>query len=214
MGKVTAPLLSFDASGTIAKSVTFAKWRGINYARQRVVPANPDSAAQQETRNTFAWLNNVWRYLPAEVQEAWTEYASGQPFTNRNAFIKFNLSDLRSEADLTNYIMSPSAKSGPVGGTLTLTPGDDQVTIALVAPTLPDGWSIVEMVGAAIRQQDPQTGTLYPTVADVDTTSLYEVTLTGLASAETYVCGAWFKYLRPDGTNAYGPSQQGTALTT
>lgn len=214
MAKVTAPLLSFDARGTLAKSLTFAAWRGINYARQRVVPSNPNSADQQETRNTFAWLNNVWRYLPAEVQEPWAAYAQGQPFTDRNAFIKLNLPDLRSESDLTNFIFSPAARSGPVGGTFTITPGNDQVQLELVAPTLPAGWSIVEFVGAAIRQQDPQSGTLYTTTAETDATSTYLVTLTGLASAVTYVVGGWFKYERPDGTFAYGPAQMGTALTT
>lgn len=214
MGKVTAPLLSFDASGTIAKSVTFAKWRGVNYARQRVIPANPDSVDQQATRGTFAWLNNLWRYMPAVVQESWTAYASGQPMTNRNAFIKQNLSGLIGESDLTNFVMSVAAKSGPVGGTLTITPGNDQVQLDLVAPTLPDGWTIDKMIAAAIRQQDPQTGALFTWASGEDSTSTYQVTMTGLASAQTYVVGAWFKYVRPDGTYAYGPSQQGTALTT
>lgn len=214
MGKTTAPLLSFDASGSLAKSIVYSRWRGIQYARRHVVPANPNTADQQETRNTFSWLNNVWRYFPAEVQEVWDAYAQGQPLTGRNALIKLNLSDLRSEADLTNFTFSAGAKSGPVAASATFTPGNDQITFAATAPSLPAGWTIDEMVGAAIRQQDPQSGVLYSTTVVTDATDPYSVDMTGLASAVTYVCGAWFKYIRPDGTFAYGPAIMGTALTT
>lgn len=214
MAKVTAPLLSFNASGQIGKSIVFAKWRGVDYARQLVQPANPDTVNQQETRNTFSWLNNVWRYFPAEVQEAWNAYAQGQPLTGRNGLIKLNLSNLRSETDLTNLIMSPSAKSGPVAASMVITPGDDQLSIALTPGSLPDGWTIDEAVAAAIPQQDPQTGTDYSTVAGTDDTDPYEIVLTDLADATEYVVGGWFKYVRPDGTFAYGPALMDTATTT
>jgi len=32
MVKLNAPLMSLDASGTVANSITFAKWKGRNYA--------------------------------------------------------------------------------------------------------------------------------------------------------------------------------------
>lgn len=214
MAKTTAPLLSFGASGQLAKSLVYSKWRGVAYARRHVVPSNPQTSGQTETRNTFSWLNNVWRYLPAEVQEAWHAYASGQPLTGRNALVKLNLADLRSQTDLTNFIFSPSAKSGPVAASLVVTPGDDQLTMALTAGSLPTGWTIVEAVAAVIRQQDPQSGTLYETTAGTDATDPYSINITGLASAQTYVVGGWFKYLRPDATNAYGPALMTTGLTT
>jgi hypothetical protein len=214
MPVTTAPLLSFDARGQIGKAIVYSSWKGRSYARRHVIPANPNSADQQETRNTFSWLNNVWRMMPADIIAGWDAYADSNRFTNRNGFIKINLSALRSEADLTNFIFSPSAKGGPVGGTFTITPGNDQVQLALAAPTLPAGWTIVQANFAAIRQQDPQSGELYVVSSAVDATSAYDVTITGLASAVTYVVGAWFTFLKPDGTNAYGQAQMGTALTT
>lgn len=214
MSRTTAPLLSFGASGQLGKTLVYSSWKGVPYARRHVVPANPNTSSQQETRNTFSWLNNVWRYMPAAVQASWNAYAQGQPLTGRNAFIKLNLSDLRSETDLTNFIMSPAAKSGPVAAGLVLTPGNDQVQVVLTAPTLPDGWSIVRMITGAIRQQDPQSGVLYGIVDEEDATAPYDVTITGLASAQTYVVGAWFEYEKPDGSLAYGPALQDTALTT
>jgi hypothetical protein len=46
MAKLKAPLLSLGASGQIGKSIVYFPWKGINAARQHVVPANPKSAGQ------------------------------------------------------------------------------------------------------------------------------------------------------------------------
>jgi len=42
--RVTGPLYSQDASGTIGKAIVFSKWKGRNYVRKHVKPANPQSA--------------------------------------------------------------------------------------------------------------------------------------------------------------------------
>jgi hypothetical protein len=206
MSKITAPLLSFEAAGQIAKTQVYSRWRGISYVRRYVIPANPDTAEQQKTRSAFAWLQNVWRYAPAVFQEAWTTYSQGQPLTNRNAFGKFNISPLRDAADLSAFVMSPGAKSGPPAASIGLTPGSGSLTVAIGAPSLPSGWTIVEAIAAAIRDQDPNTGTFYTITAGVDTTSTYSIALTGLTASQLYWVGAWFKYMRPDGSFAYGPS--------
>lgn len=206
MSKTTAPLLSFDARGQLANTLVYSTWRGIPYARRYVIPSNPNTTAQQSTRNTFSWLSSVWRLMPAEVREAWTAFASGQPITDRNAVVKINLPVLRGEADLANLVLSPSAKSGPVAATIGTTPGTEEIVVDLTAPTLPTGWTIVQAVAAAIRDQDPESGTLYLTTAGTDLTDPYQVTLPGLTASQLYRVGGWFKYLKPDGTNAYGPA--------
>lgn len=50
MAKLKGPLFSLSASGQLAKTLVFADWKGIDYARQHVVPANPNSADQQTQR--------------------------------------------------------------------------------------------------------------------------------------------------------------------
>jgi hypothetical protein len=206
MSKVTAPLLSFEGSGQIAKTQVYGKWRGISYVRRYVIPSNPNTSEQQLTRTAFKWLQNVWRYAPALFQEPWTAYASGQPLTDRNAFGKFNISPLRAETDLSSFIMSPGAKSGPPASAVVATPGSGQLSVALTAPSLPTGWTIVEGVAACIRDQDPNTGVLYAVTAGFDASSPYTIVLTGLTSSQLYWVGGWFKYQRPDLSFAYGPS--------
>lgn len=50
MAKLTMPLGSFDARGTLADAVTYSYWKGRNYARVRVIPKNPKSEDQAEIR--------------------------------------------------------------------------------------------------------------------------------------------------------------------
>lgn len=46
MAKLKAPLLSLGAAGAIGKSLVFFNWKGLDVAREYVVPANPQSDGQ------------------------------------------------------------------------------------------------------------------------------------------------------------------------
>ena len=50
MAKLKAPLFSFSASGKLADALVFFTWKGLNVARQYVIPANPKSDAQKLIR--------------------------------------------------------------------------------------------------------------------------------------------------------------------
>lgn len=196
MATVVAPLLSFEGSGQIAKTQVYAQWKGIPYVRRYVVPANPRSTDQVLTRDTFRWLNFTWRTAPADFIAPWTAAASSQRMTNRNLWIKQNLALLRTAADLTGLVMSPGARGG-IASPITVTPGNDQLTFAGTTPSpLPAGWTVIGLVGAAILQQDPQTGQDYTVTVVSDLTDPYSVVMTGLASVTAYVAAGWWVYQR------------------
>lgn len=50
MAKLKAPLMSLGASGQLAKTLVFFPWKGLNVAREYVVPANPDTQLQKDQR--------------------------------------------------------------------------------------------------------------------------------------------------------------------
>jgi len=50
MAKVTGPLMSIDARGKIGDAIVFSVWKGTNYVRQWLKPANPQSVAQGDQR--------------------------------------------------------------------------------------------------------------------------------------------------------------------
>lgn len=210
MAKVNAPLLSFGAGGTVAKTQVYSKWKGRPYVRQHVIPSNPNSAGQQLTRNTFTWLNQVWKNGPALLQDPWDLYAQGQVLTGRNAFVGQNTRALRSETDLGDMIFSPGAKGGIIAAGMVITPGSGQLSVALTAPALPTGWTIVQGVAVAIRDQDPQTEVLYTVASGFDASTPYAIVLTGLTASQPYQVGGWFEYAKPDGSTAYGASLSDT----
>jgi len=202
---VTGPLLSFGASGQIAKTQVYSRWKGRAYARRYVVPANPRSTDQTLTRDTFTFLNDVWKVAPADFIAPWTAAAKGQVLTNRNLWIKRNLPILRTLDSLDGLVLSPGAKGG-LTVTPALTPAAGQITIDLTAPSpLPAGWTIIQAVGAAILDQDPQSGTDFNIKVGTDLTSPYSVVLTGLAAGD-WQAGGWFVYQRSALTTdlAYG----------
>lgn len=195
MAVVSGPLLSFGAAGQIAKTQVYATWKGRPYARRLVVPSNPRTADQTLTRNTFTWLNNVWKIAPADFIAPWVQAAKGQVMTDRNLFIKKNNGVLREETDLALMVLSPGARGG-ISVNPTITFGNDMITFDLTAPSpLPSGWTIVQAVAAAIRDQDPQTGTFYEIVTGTDLTSTYQVILTPLAAGD-WAAAAWFVFQR------------------
>ena len=54
MARVTGPLMSMEASGTIGKTLTFANWVGRQYVRRWTRPSNPQTLEQMRQRNAFS----------------------------------------------------------------------------------------------------------------------------------------------------------------
>jgi len=203
MAKPTAPLLSFGASGTLAKTLVYSKWKGRPYVRRHVIPANPQSVAQTLTRNAFGSANSIWKVAGPLLRAPWDRFATGQVLTGRNKFVGNYVDENRGETDLLSWNGSPGAKGGlPLVSVVASSPGVNDILLTCVTPTPPTGWTVTSTVGFAIRDQDPQTGTLFITTEDEDIGGLLPL-LPGLTTAVVYVCGAWIKWAKPDASVAY-----------
>lgn len=207
-------MMGFDASGTIAKTIVYAKWRGLSYGRRWVAPAQPRTGAQMETRNTFSFLQAAYKRAPEVFTAPWVAGSKGRPLTDRNLFTKANLSHLLGEANLDAFEFSPGALGGLPPESMVITPGANQLSIAITPPASPTGWAIEMAVAAAIADQDPQTGTKYTITAGSDDTSPYTVILSGLTTAQLYQVGTWLQWMKPDGSLAYSVSIQDTSTPT
>lgn len=210
MAKTNAPLLSFGASGQIGDTQVYASWRGIAYARRYVIPANPNSSAQQMTRQIFTFLSNMWKFGDGDMQAPWTAFAKGKPLTNRNAFIGQNTKILRPGDDMTGFVGSPGANGGLPVTTITAAVASDVITATLTAPSLPSGWTITEGVALAVPNTDPHDATAFTSFTATDEATPYEPAIT-VSGAGVYLVSGWFVYSKPDGTVAYGPSSNTTA---
>ena len=75
MAKVVGPFLALDASGTFGGIITASIWKGRNYVRQHVVPANPNTAAQIVQRDKMAAAVLAWQGTYSGTQAEWNTAA-------------------------------------------------------------------------------------------------------------------------------------------
>lgn len=213
MAKVTGPLMSFGASGSLAKTMVASKWKGRPYFRQHVTPANPQSAEQTKTRSLFAWLSGVWKNLGSIGIAPWNRFAVGQVLTGRNAFMGNNVGFMRDQIDAQDMQASPGAKGGPAPSSVSAAGGVGTVTATITAPTPPTGWTLTAVQALAIEDQDPQSAVLFTTYEGEDTADPKD-TVALTVPAGDYVVFGWTKWAKPDGSVAYGPSISDLATAT
>lgn len=91
MVKVYGPMMSLDASGTLGDAITFSKWKGRNYVRERVIPSNPKSGAQVGRRAMFTFLTQHWAALSASEQATWQDLAEELVASRFNAYLSLNM---------------------------------------------------------------------------------------------------------------------------
>ena len=213
MARTTAPLLGFNATGQIAKTMVYGTWRGVKYARRYVIPGNPQTAAQQTTRTTFATLREMWKLMPAIGRAPWTAFATGRPFLNLNAFIGENMRVVRGDANFQDYLGSPGARGGlppltVVGSTGT---GSGEVDVTFTTPSVPSGWTLDNVQAIAFEDQDPSVDFAGNLVAGEDPTG--PVVLAGLTPATLCVVAGWLEWTKPNGQKAYSVSLGDTATS-
>lgn len=96
MAKVTGPLMSLDASGTVAGTITFSRWKGINYVRQRVIPTYSNTFKQAAIRNLITDASQAWKagatvgtvVLNATYKAAFDAAAAGMAMSGFDLFVK------------------------------------------------------------------------------------------------------------------------------
>lgn len=68
MAKVTGPLMSLEASGTIGNALTFSRWVGRPYVRRYTVPSNPQTLGQEAHRNRFSAIGTITTWASRNTQ--------------------------------------------------------------------------------------------------------------------------------------------------
>lgn len=96
MAKVTGPLLSLDASGSVASTITFSRWKGVNYVRQRVIPTYSNEFKQIAIRDLIKKSTQAWKgnsiisptTIDASYKAAFDTAASGMAMSGFNLFVR------------------------------------------------------------------------------------------------------------------------------
>lgn len=142
MVKVNAPALSLDASGKLGGAIVFSKWKGRNYVRQLVVPANPKSAMQVSMRAMLKFLAQNWTNTTSGQKATWEDYAAQLIASEFNAFVSRNQQRWRNF--LMPSCMDPATEAGSDAtiGSWAATGGVRQITLSWAVTTASDGWGI------------------------------------------------------------------------
>lgn len=101
MAKLRSGILGKSA-GAIANVVT-SNWKGINYARERVIPANPKSAGQTRVRGSLAVLVLIGRAVKSLfIATYWETLVRGTANSGWAKFIGTNQKAIQKSLDFEN----------------------------------------------------------------------------------------------------------------
>lgn len=138
MAVVKAPLMSLDATDSLGKAITFSKWKGRNYVRKLVRPANPRSGLQVGMRSGFRFNSTKFAGLTTTNKANWLIQAKKRKITALGAMQSFNQVRLRQN-------------KGPVNDPTTVAGAVEAAPTAVAATAQPKSVVItwVDSVGAA-----------------------------------------------------------------
>lgn len=88
MAKTKGPLFSLDASGTVAKTIVYSRWKGRSYVRRHTIPLNPQTPGQINVRTAMALLVAAWQGESQGTKDNWNEYAKAQTLSGFNVYIQ------------------------------------------------------------------------------------------------------------------------------
>lgn len=187
MAKVLMPLLSDSARGAIAETLVYFPWKGLNAVRSYVVPANPNTAAQQVQRGYMIEAVLQWRTLGYTAVDktgynAWA-LLDPKPMSGFNKYVSLNLKT-RVETKGFTY---------PFDVVIT-TPGAGQITLLVkvkddVATYTSRGYFDTKQGGTLLSI--PGTW--------LEPSSAYEIAAAGLGSGVNYWCRVWIWDATNDG---------------
>lgn len=143
MARTHGPLFSLEASGSVASTITFSKWKGRPYVRSTIVPSNPRSAGQVSTRAMMTFLSQVWKGMLAGAKTTWDPLAKSGSFSPFNAFVKTNQKRWTQYTGPTESFppVTAAAEAAPTLGSATA--GVKQLTIAWTDSVGVNDWGTI-----------------------------------------------------------------------
>ncbi len=130
MARVSSPLMSLDASGTYGKALTFSKWKGRNYVRERVTPSNPKTASQTGVRAAMKFLAKAWAAFTVANKATWNAAAATRSISPFNAYVSTNLARWQENKGPTEANPAAETLTAPAIASQTLTGGTGSINVA------------------------------------------------------------------------------------
>lgn len=143
MAKVDGPLFSFGASGSIADTMTFAKWKGRPYVRQHVIPSNPKSAAQVGGRVMWKFLTQQWAGMSTSDKNTWIERASAAAYSTFNAYMSYNMDRWTESLPVTQPYPAAGESNDELPTAATISGTGTERSLSLTMPNGGTNWGVI-----------------------------------------------------------------------
>jgi len=102
MAKIAQGILG-PVSGKVG-NVVGGTWKGVDYVRGYIIPANPKSTAQTATREKFAEIVRLTKSCLASIMRSYySGIISGQPTTAYARNIQWNMNKMSAKDDYENF---------------------------------------------------------------------------------------------------------------
>ena len=158
MVKVNGPMFSLDASGTLADAITFSKWKGRPYVRERVIPSNPKSGAQTGRRAMFRFLSQAWNDVGTSEKATWLPLAEQIIASNFNAYLKDNMERWHNFLAPTDEYPVPSTGTPSDNALTACVWEENRVKLSIAGTTLGDNWGIAIFASLNTMSGAPTVG--------------------------------------------------------
>jgi hypothetical protein len=163
MAKVTGPLYSMSASGSIGKAMVHFPWKGISVVREWLKPSNPQSADQGDVRLVLGGLGQSTRCVEATSlyrEDAKLVAASGQTWVS--ALVKYIIANYMVdatafEAEYTAF-QAHAEKAAFIASAADLNLADFDVAYKGTAHTFSAGMQLYELAKYGIAKRNSVEG--------------------------------------------------------
>jgi hypothetical protein len=152
MAKILFTAFMADARGKVNGSV-FSKNKGGSYIRTKVTPVNPQTTAQQNSRNRIATFSQAWRGLTQTQRNSWINSAVNFPYTDifgnikylsgSSLYVKLNVNLAITGTAAIDDAPSPVSLPAITALSVTAAAGTPAVSIVFAATPVPAGYSMV-----------------------------------------------------------------------
>ncbi len=201
-----APLVA-DVRGRFGGLVMTA-WRGVRVCRRFRAPSNPKSTDQMLVRRIFQNATRAYALQNTVTRAAWVAFEAGKDFTARNAFIGKQVPVLNDQTDCDLMIGTPGDASTLVPTSATCTPGDTEISVAVIPPTPPTGWAVAACTSYCFLDSDWSSGAQNVVqVEHSDVETPYTCLLEGLTNDVVYQVRSFITWTAPDGSTRYSSSE-------
>ena len=143
MVKVNAPAKCLDASGSLAGAMVFSKWKGRNYVRSLVRPANPQSGGQVGVRSMFRFLAQQWASISPADQATWEPRAANASISPFNAYVSYCQYRWRNFLAPTQAYPEVETTFSGTMGVLSATAGTRSITVQHLVTAAGNGWGLL-----------------------------------------------------------------------